>query len=96
MSFGHEIGLHFDVSCYEEQELEQIEELILAELDVLSKVIGRETKIVSFHRPLKKYFNKRISNKFVSAYEEKYFSGFSYVSDSRRNWRDNPIALIES
>lgn len=96
MSFGHEIGLHFDISCYEEKELGQIENLILAELATLSKAIDRETRCVSFHRPLKEYFNKKISNKFVSAYEEKYFSGFSYVSDSRRNWRDNPIALIES
>ncbi|WP_416327439.1 hypothetical protein [[Eubacterium] hominis] len=91
---GHEIGLHFDASVYPNVKNEGLEIMIMNEIKILEILLGQKVNVVSFHRPIRELFNKRLNSGLISAYEEKYFSEYKYVSDSRRNWRKNPYEII--
>lgn len=92
---GHKIGLHFDASIYEYDSISELEQYITKEQKILQFLLEDEIEVVSFHRPVKELFNVSLQNGMVSAYEEKYFSNYEYVSDSRRNWRKDPYSIIQ-
>lgn len=96
LQLGHSIGVHFDVANYENNANEDLLNSINDEINILSNIISKPINCISFHRPIKELLNKKISNDFISAYEERYFKEFSYISDSRFNWKNNPYELISN
>lgn len=93
---NHKIGLHFDASIYEYKSIDELEKYISKEKLVLEMVLEEKVDVVSFHRPIHELFNVSLKNGLISAYDEKYFSQYEYVSDSRRNWRKDPYSIIEN
>lgn len=93
---GHDIGLHFDETCYGSNInlVHQIEN----ELEVLSNVLDEKILAVSMHRPSNKTLKAdySISNGAVAnSYGYQFFRNFKYLSDSRRCWRENVKNIVE-
>ena len=98
-NMGHEIGLHFDISKYEDMEEDDIQHCILRELDVLSTAISCPVKAISWHIPDERLCGKRLNfleERWVkNAYDPKYFMEFKYLSDSNMNWREDPFDFMD-
>lgn len=92
--YGHEIGLHFDASIYSYNTTEELEQFIKKEVKVLETLINKPIRVISFHRPIKELFNVKLDF-ITSAYEPKFFSGYEYISDSRRFWKDDPYITLQ-
>ena len=94
---GHEIGLHFDEAKYGEET-----DMVLAmeqEAELLAQCMGVPVRSVSMHRPSRKtleadYLVK--GGQIVNSYGTEFFRNHKYVSDSRRNWREDVLAIIRS
>lgn len=91
---GGEIGLHFDEVVYENS---GIEKKIQKEALILENIIESPVKVVSMHRPSTQtleadYHFEGITN----SYGKMFFKEYKYVSDSRRNWREDIYKIIES
>ena len=92
---GHEIGLHFDETCYANDS--DIEQNIMHEKSVLELAIGRRITTVSMHRPSQKTLQMEVDIAgLVNSYSNVFFKQFKYVSDSRRKWREPVEDIIRS
>ena len=89
-SLGHEIGLHFDLSVYNEKSLSGIKNKFDFEKNILSEISNSQIKIFSLHNPTTiknikfdkiKYFN------CFNASSPKILEKFKYCSDSNGYWR---------
>lgn len=78
LNYGHSISLHFDPSCYENQE-----EGYQIEKAIFESKFNLNIKIISLHRPGKflNSNNTKIGNCYHT-YEDKFFREMSYYSDS--------------
>ncbi len=74
-----------------------VENVIRREINLLADVLECEIKSVSMHRPSLKtlHANYHLGN-IVNSYSTEFFSGFKYVSDSRRRWREDVCEIIKS
>lgn len=96
-SLGHEIGLHFDEKRYDIQTIRDMQNSVELEAEVLGKLLNAEITVVSMHRPSKLVLeNDILFHQIINSYSSKYFKSMKYVSDSRMNWREDPIETIES
>lgn len=96
-SLGHEIGLHFDEKRYDIQTIEDMQKAVKMEAKILGNLLNTEVKVVSMHRPSKLVLENDIPfHQIINSYSSKYFKSMKYVSDSRMNWREDPIETIES
>ena len=91
LSYGHKIGLHFDSSIYEYDNLDVLISKIKLEKNFLEQVIGQKIDAITFHRPPASIFDlpKKLAG-MVNLYSKEYFEDFNYFSDSRRDFRRNP------
>ena len=64
---------------------------------ILEQIICKEVKVVSMHRPSKKtlIMDYKFEN-LINCYSEEFFNKFKYLSDSRRQWRENVSEIIQS
>lgn len=94
---GHAVGLHFDEVKYDDQtDLVQVME---EEAALLERCLGREVKSLSMHRPSQTTLEadyKVAGGRIVNSYGTEFFHRHKYVSDSRRNWREDVVAIIQS
>lgn len=84
---GHNVGLHFDASLYDQQ-AGKLEAAAARECDILEAIIGQDVTSISFHRPAKTLLG--IDQKLAGrqhAYEPQFFSDIAYVADSRGLFR---------
>lgn len=90
-SLGHDVGLHFSVHQYWNEEPPEAElvERIAAEQRILSAVADDPIETVSFHRPPEWVCGRTFSS-VDSTYEERFFTDVAYRGDSNQRWRDEP------
>lgn len=63
---------------------------------MLSELAGIKVDTVSMHRPSEKILSGNIEFKdLINTYSQTYFKDMKYLSDSRRNWRENVSEIIE-
>ena len=87
LSFGHEIGLHFDPKVIKKTN-KSIDKIVDEECAILENITQIKIKSISFHRP-DLYFlnlNKKIANRYHT-YMPEFFSNINYISDSTGLWR---------
>lgn len=100
ISLGHEIGLHFDEKKYnvfkDEEWEDSISYAIQNELEIMENLIQTPIKVVSMHRPSKKLlgYDLKIGD-IINTYSSEFFNGFKYISDSRREWKENVMNIID-
>lgn len=98
VGLGHEVGLHFDEAKYDASH-DDLTEAMEEEALLLEKCLGCEVTSVSMHRPsadtLAADYRVR-DGRIVNSYGREFFHNHKYVSDSRRNWREDVIGIVES
>lgn len=95
---GHAVGLHFDEVKYDAEETDLVQ-VMEEEAALLEKCLGHEVKSLSMHRPSKATLEadyKVAGGRIVNSYGMEFFHRHKYVSDSRRNWREDVIDIIKS
>ena len=83
---GHEIGLHLDAALYGDDR-RALDRAAEAECAALEALVGREVRVISFHRPAKSLlgFAGPIAGR-RHAYEPRFFAEMGYCSDSKGDW----------
>ena len=101
MDLGHDVGLHFDASLYE-QEFDTLEAAAATECGVLEKILGADVTTISFHRPAKTLLglDRPLAGR-LHAYQPRFFDDIAYVSDSQGLFRfgdplDDPAFAAKS
>lgn len=78
-NMGHEIGLHFDTSQYED---------ILHQVKILEAIIEDKIYSIAQHNPLNVGFSKNIFLQYINAYDiPNNVLNIEYISDSGMMWR---------
>jgi len=94
ISYGHEIGLHYDESLYKD-DLE-IELNVKNEISKIENFYHIKIKSVSMHRPSQKTLTANYSfSNLINLYGSLFFKKYFYVSDSRMNWKSDPFLLCD-
>ena len=92
-SLGHDVGLHFDELKYDDNV--DVVSAIKQECKIMSLILDTDINSVSMHRPSKKTLDASYKiDGIVNSYDKIFFNDFKYISDSRRNWRENPFEAI--
>lgn len=88
-SMGHQLGLHFDISFYDEVDENNIEELLATEKLIIDSYFKTNIQVFSFHNPTKFTLNwkKWECAGMINTYAEWIQSNVSYGSDSNGIWR---------
>ena len=95
INLGHAVGLHYDEKSYEDGC--DVVNAIKKECLILGQALDYQIKIVSMHRPSKKTLESNyVIEGIINSYSDKFFKEYKYISDSRRNWREDPFELIDS
>lgn len=85
IGLGHEIGLHFDASIYDESEMPS---KILYERAILQDQAETPVKTFSFHRGALSHLGTDSGYFGIDgAYDKKFFKDIGYCSDSEGRWR---------
>ena len=93
IDMGHEIGLHFDETCYDSDS--DIVQNILFERSALESVIKMPVRTLSMHRPSRKVLDMNLEiDGMVNSYSNTFFRDIKYLSDSRRRWREPVESVI--
>lgn len=93
---GHYIGLHFDEAAYTDAP-SGIVERISREAHMLSEMLELPITTVSMHRPSQEFLQMNLQIPgMVNSYCEEFVSGFKYLSDSRRHWREPVCEIVGS
>lgn len=96
-SMGHEIGLHFDEAAYSGLDFESCSLAVKNEVRILENILEIPIRVVSMHRPSQFFLESNYKFKgLINAYDRVFFKDYKYISDSRRKWREDPVAAIES
>lgn len=82
IDLGHEIGLHFDSSRYDNV-FEKIDDLVNYECVILENVISKPINSISFHRPDMFFhgLDRKIAGR-THTYHPSFFKDIAYISDS--------------
>ncbi|MBS5386571.1 MAG: hypothetical protein KHY31_04250 [Clostridiales bacterium] len=95
ISYGHEIGLHFDETKYAGMDMKQIKVAIYEEVKLLEAMIGQRIETVSMHRPSKEMLESDLELDYViNTYGKAFFKDIKYISDARMNWREDVIQIL--
>ncbi len=93
---GGLIGLHFDETQYRITSQNDMITYINQEIEILSSVVDEKIDVVSMHRPSKEFLSMDLQlPKVINSYSKVFFEQMKYLSDSRRNWRENVEEIIE-
>ena len=82
MEMGHEIGLHYDGTGFENLELSDQHRRIAALIDCLSNNLGVKITAISQHKPAKATIKLEFPE-YIDAYSQPFFKEIAYLSDSR-------------
>jgi len=90
-SMGHEIGLHYDMETYPEDD-DQARRHLDDEAALLSKVTGKLIRTISMHQPHKGLPDPfRQIGEYVHPHDPRSQRNMVYISDSCRAWRDESL-----
>ena len=94
---GHDVGLHLDETLYKGLSQEQMISAVMREKNILSDICKQEIATVSLHRPSVGMLNSDFQIPgMLNVYGNTFFRQFKYVSDSRRNWREPVVDVVNS
>lgn len=89
ISFGHKIGLHYDqgFDVIRNTSLADTKKSINQQANWLEVMLGCEVSAVSFHQPSKALLQENLDCGYrVNTYDKNRLEGFSYISDSNREF----------
>lgn len=89
IGLGHEIGLHFDCSCYNIKDEQALERYLTMEKNIFAQMFSYKIKAFSFHLsvpPVPSFKRPRYGG-LISVNSEYFCSQVGYCSDSNGIWR---------
>lgn len=88
-NLGHEIGLHFDASFYNIQDVETLEKYLNIESSFLGEILQTKIKAFSFHNPFEFELscNENTYAGLINTYAKRFHKDIGYCSDSNGYWR---------
>jgi hypothetical protein len=89
-ALGHNCGLHFDCTGFEQLTISQRQRRIQVMAKTLEDATGVEIKAVAQHKPASTPIRLELPN-FVRAYSHPFFKDIAYISDSRKMFRHHDI-----
>lgn len=96
MDLGHRVGLHFDETAYCYDQF-GIDYYIKKEARILGDLTDTAIHTFSLHRPNKRFLETELKiDGLINSYGTEFFSGFKYLSDSRRSWREPVLDIVDS
>ncbi len=95
IGMGHEIGLHFDETCYDSDS--DIIQNVFFEKSALESAVKMPVRTLSMHRPSKRVLDMNLEiDGIVNSYSNIFFRDIKYLSDSRRRWREPVESIVSS
>jgi len=82
---GHECGLHYDCTGFEELTEEQRQKRILLFASSLEDATGLPIRTIAQHKPAKSPVRQQFPL-FRDAYDDQFFKNIPYISDSRKTF----------
>jgi len=90
----HEIGLHYDTSYYRKYCADAVQ-AITKDVELLSDIVGKETRIGSQHNVIGSPFDEEIRKILpIDAYNFLSYKGMIYISDSGMKWRKECVCQL--
>ena len=91
IELGHEIGFHYDLTCYPD-DLRQAREQLAGDVATLERLSGRTVRSICMHQPHTGDLDIFATcDTWVNPHDPRYQEGLMYVSDSCRAWRDESL-----
>lgn len=95
IELGHEVGLHYDVSCYAALSSDPAA-LLRSEMTMLGRLSGRPVRSISMHNPSINGADPfRDMPGVQNAYADAHTTEIAYWSDSAGAWRDKTVQAVE-
>jgi hypothetical protein len=96
IGLGHEVGLHYDLACYDVISPGRPLDVLLNQADALSQLCGERVKSIAMHNP-SVYGADVFQNvrQFINAYDPRYTREIAYFSDSCGAWRNETAATLQ-
>jgi hypothetical protein len=91
VDMGHEIGLHYDCSFFEERKID-LQKGIAEDAKALENILGVKIKSISQHKPTVSGRIKNLGSRYIDAYNDDLINKMKYISDSGFKWRDKSLA----
>lgn len=93
LALGHDVGLHFDASCYDIRNDEDLTLKLQNEKKLIDDLLDYNISVFSFHNPTEAttQFNKLYYANMVNTYAEYFQKEVAYCSDSNGYWRFNRL-----
>jgi hypothetical protein len=97
IELGHEVGLHYDLACYDIINRDEPLKVLQSQADTLSQLCGERVRSIAMHNPSVYGADvfQRVSQ-FINAYDPRYSSEIAYFSDSCGAWRNDTAAMFAS
>jgi len=96
LDLGHRLGLHFDERSYDEANPAEVADLVDAERALLGAEFSVAVDVVSFHQPSPRVLDNKIKLRCLNTYDRLDMQGVGYLSDSRWQWRQDPIEAFRT
>ena len=89
LSFGHDLGLHFDAAFYEINSEAELDVLVAKESTYLEDLFGVKPTAFSFHNPVSKQLECEADEYggLKNCYSTRFKEAVGYCSDSNGYWR---------
>lgn len=95
VDWGHEVGLHYDVSAIAKRPGDDPVAQLELEAGVLSSLTGQPVRSISMHVPhLRDGDPFAGESRYVNAYDERFTRRMAYYSDSCGAWRDEALEAL--
>ena len=91
LDLGHELGLHYDLTCYPD-DLRQARERLAWDVATLERLSGGKVRSLCMHQPHTGDLDIFAAcDTWVNPHDPRYQEGLVYISDSCRAWRDEAL-----
>jgi hypothetical protein len=97
VALGHEVGLHYDLACYDIIRRDRPLEVLQHQAAALSQLSGERVHSIAMHNP-SVYGADALQHAggFINAYDPKYSREIAYFSDSCGAWRNETAAMLQT
>jgi hypothetical protein len=95
IALGHEVGLHYDLACYDIVTPQRPIEMLVNQANTLSQLCGETVKSIAMHNP--SVYGADVfqhEERFINAYDPRYCRDIAYFSDSCGAWRDEAAVVF--
>lgn len=96
LEMGHEVGLHYDSAAVAAFAPGEAVELLRAEAALLGLLAGAPVRVIARHSPGFGGRDPMEGTEFINAYDPRFTTEITYISDSCGAWRDHAVEALRA